>query len=82
MEWASLSAFCIRGVQGIWEFPLERNHSDNSYPCFDHPASTSLQPELPFQSGVNRPHLANDLGDLCFQHGEKNYPFKPEMRLK
>ena len=30
MEWASLCAFYLRGVQGIWEFHFESNYSENS----------------------------------------------------
>ena len=29
MEWASLSAFYMRGIQGISKFLLERNKHDN-----------------------------------------------------
>ena len=53
MEWASLSVFNMRGMQGIWEFPLERNCSDNSSVLTL--TSSPVQPELPFQSGVSEP---------------------------
>ena len=67
MEWASLSALYRKGAQGIWEFPSERNHPDNSSAhTFDLPATTPLQPQLPFQSGVNGLHLANDLPHLTW----------------
>ena len=50
------------------------NNKTVSFIKHDLPASPSLQPELPFQPGVNEPDMVNDLNNLYFSTGRKTTP--------
>ena len=65
MAWTSLSAFYMRGVQGICELPSEGNYGDSGFvpTLTSQPQVQYNHTELPFQPGVSELDLANDLSE-------------------